>query len=67
MPAGATFTDAFGNVWIAPSGTLGGGTLSSYFFAGPENVAPPPMLAGWAGVYGTYNGQQGWIITFFCA
>jgi hypothetical protein len=67
MPAGATFADGFGNTWLAPSGNLNGGILSSYFFPGPEGIAPPPMLAGWAGDYGTYGGQQGWIIAFYCA
>jgi hypothetical protein len=67
MPVGATFMDTYGNTWLAPSGSLGGGTLSSYFFAGPQSSIPPPMMAGWGGVYGTYSGQAGWIITFFCA
>ncbi|MGA2198483.1 MAG: NHL repeat-containing protein, partial [Nitrososphaerales archaeon] len=66
MPPGATFTDGSGNVWVAPSGSLGGGFWSSYFFAGPPSAIPPPMLQGWAGVYGTYSGQKGWIVTFFC-
>ena len=66
MPPGATFTDMFGHTWVAPSGHLGIGTWSSYFFAGPASVIPAPMLQGGGGVYGTYNGQQGWIITFFC-
>jgi len=65
MPVGATFTDTSGNTWVAPSGNDGLGTWSSYFFAGPESSIPPPMAAGWAGVYGTYDGQQGWIVTFF--
>jgi hypothetical protein len=48
MPVGATFTDTFGNVWLAPSGMLGGGTLSSYFFPGPQSNIPPPMQGGGA-------------------
>ncbi|MDA4134766.1 MAG: hypothetical protein OK441_04280 [Thaumarchaeota archaeon] len=68
MPPGATFTDGDGNVWVAPSGYDGGGGFwSSYFFQGSYLVAPPPMLDGWGGVYGIYNGEQGWIITFYCA
>jgi len=66
MPVGATFTDLSGNVWVAPGGSLGGGTVSSYFFQGPESNVPPPMLEGWGGVYGTYGGETGWIISFFC-
>ena len=67
MPVGATFTDSYGNTWLAPSGNQGASAYwSSYFFVGPASFIPPPMLQGWAGVYGTYNGQQGWIITFFC-
>jgi hypothetical protein len=67
MPTGATFTDTYGNVWVAPSGNQGsGGYWSSYFFAGPANLVPLPMLQGWAGVYGTYNGQKGWVVTFYC-
>ncbi len=67
MPAGATFTDSFGNTWTAPNGNDGGGaTWSSYFFAGAQGSVPAPMQAGWGGDYGTYGGQQGWIITFYC-
>jgi hypothetical protein len=66
MPSGATFTDGHGNTWLAPSGNDGGGRWSSYFFAGSQSAVPPPMLQGWAGDYGTYNGQQGWVITFYC-
>ncbi len=66
MPAGATFSDAYGNTWLAPSGNLGGGTWSSYFFAGTQGAVPAPMQQGWGGSYGTYGGQQGWIITFYC-
>jgi len=66
MPPGATFKDLSGNTWVAPSGSLGVGTWSSYFFLGPQTLIPPPMLMGWAGVYGTYGVQQGWIITFYC-
>lgn len=66
MPLGATFKDTYGNTWVAPSGNLGGGTWSSYFFAGPQASVPPPMQQGWAGDFGTYGGQQGWIITFYC-
>jgi sugar lactone lactonase YvrE len=66
MPVGATFADQYGNVWAAPGGSANGGTYSSYFFPGPPSAVPPPMLQGWGGDYGTYNGQQGWIVTFFC-
>jgi hypothetical protein len=67
MPAGATFTDGYGNRWVAPSGNDGsGGAWSSYFFAGPEGTVPAAMMSGWGGVYGTYNGQSGWIVTFYC-
>ena len=73
MPAGATFTDSYGNTWVAPSGYEGGGTLfdsfgnmTSYFFAGPQSSIPAPMLQGFGGDFGTYNGQQGWIVTDFC-
>ena len=66
MPPGATFTDTYGNTWVAPSGYLGGGFWSSYFFVGQQSVIPPPMLGGWGGVYGTYGGQMGWIVTFYC-
>ena len=37
-----------------------------YFFVGPQSSIPPPMESGWGGVYGSYNGQQGWIVTFYC-
>jgi hypothetical protein len=73
MPKGATFTDSYGNNWVAPSGFEGGSTLfgtfgnmTSYFFAGPQSSVPAPMLQGFGGVFGTYNGQQGWIITDYC-
>ena len=67
MPKGATFTDPYGNTWLAPSGNDGGGGYwSSYFFAGTQNSVPLPMMQGWGGEYGTYGGQQGWIITFYC-
>jgi len=66
MPSGATFTDRYSNTWLAPSGNDGGGRWSSYFFAGSQSAVPQPMLQGWAGDYGTYNGQQGWVITFYC-
>ena len=73
MPPGATFTDAYGNTWVAPSGNQGGstifdsiGNMTSYFFAGPQSSVPAPMLQGFGGVFGTYNGQQGWIITDYC-
>ena len=66
MPPGATFAYG-GHTWVAPAGSDGLGLIwSSYFFQGPASSVPPPMLMGWAGVYGTYSGQQGWIITFFC-
>jgi hypothetical protein len=67
MLAGATFMDGFGNTWVAPGGSANGGTYSSYFFPGLEGNIPPPMLQGWGGTYGTYGGQQGWIISFYCA
>ena len=67
MPVGATFMDTHGNTWVAPGGSLGGGTVQSYFFVGPMSSFPPPMMGGWGGVYGTYGGQMGWIVTFFCA
>jgi hypothetical protein len=44
-----------------------GGILSSCFFPGPQSNIPPPMQPGWGGDYGTFNGQRGWIISFFCA
>lgn len=66
MPVGATFKDNYGHTWVAPSGNLGGGKWSSYFFAGTQTTYPPPMQQGWAGDFGTYNGQQGWVITFYC-
>ncbi|MDA4135598.1 MAG: hypothetical protein OK449_01190 [Thaumarchaeota archaeon] len=66
MPDGATFADLFGNTWVAPSGNVNGGAYSSYFFPGAPSSIPPPMYLGWAGSYGTYNGQQGWIISFYC-
>jgi len=67
MPTAATFTDSVGNVWVAPSGSSPAGSASSYFFQGPMSNVPPPMWNGWGGSYGTYDGQQGWIITFYCA
>lgn len=73
MPAGATFTDQYGNTWVAPSGSDGGGTESdtfgvwvSFFFVGPQTSVPTPMQNGFGGIYGTYDGQQGWIVTDFC-
>ncbi len=66
MPVGATFKDNYGNTWVAPSGKLGGGTWSSYFFPGSQSTYPPPMQQGWGGDYGTYNGQSGWVVTFYC-
>jgi hypothetical protein len=67
MPAGSAFADNYGNTWAAPGGSANGGTYSSYFFQGPESTIPPPMLQGWGGTYGNYGGQQGWIISFYCA
>jgi len=64
---GATFTDQAGNTWTIPGGVINGGTVSSYFFPGPISNVPPPMWQGWGGSYGTYAGQQGWIITFYCS
>lgn len=73
MPPGATYTDLYGNTWVAPSGSEGGGTAldtfgvwASYFFPGPQTSYPLPMQEGFGGMYGTYDGQQGWIITDFC-
>jgi hypothetical protein len=73
MPPGATFTDSYGNTWVAPSGYEGGGTIfrsfgnmTSYFYPGSQSMIPAPMQQGFGGVYGTYGGQQGWIITDFC-
>ncbi len=65
VPVGASYTDAFGNTWLAPGGTIYGVPYTSYFFAGPQSEVPPPMLQGWGGVYGTYDGQQGWIVSFY--
>ena len=66
MPAGATFTYG-SNTFVAPSGSDGaGGHWSSYLFQGAQGAIPQPMMQGWAGVYGTYQGQQGWIVTFYC-
>jgi hypothetical protein len=59
MPVGAKFTDLYGNTWVAPGGSMNGGTYRSYFFASSRSAIPPPMLQGWARDYGTYNGQQG--------
>ena len=67
MPVGATFTYGSGNTWTAPSGSDGQGAVwSSYFFPGPTTSVPAPMQQGWGGDYGTYNGQQGWVVTFYC-
>jgi sugar lactone lactonase YvrE len=66
MPAGATFTDSSGHSWLAPSGNDGGGKWSSYFFSGSKGTIPAPMMQGWGGDYGTYGGQQGWVVTFYC-
>ena len=66
MPLGATFKDTSGHTWLAPSGNQGGGMWSSYFFAGSQTSFPLAMMQGWGGDYGTYNGQGGWVVTFFC-
>ena len=73
MPPGATFTDSYGNIWVAPSGFENTGTvfdsfgnMTSYFFLGNMTSVPFPMLDGFGGVFGTYQGQQGWIITDYC-
>jgi hypothetical protein len=66
MPVGSSFTDGYGNTWTAPGGMINGWAYSSYFFQGSKGAVPSPMLQGWGGDYGTYNGQQGWIITFYC-
>jgi hypothetical protein len=73
MPAGATYTDSYGNTWVAPSGFEGRGLLfdsfgnmSSYFFPGSQSSVPLPMIQGFGGVFGNYDGQQGWIVTDYC-
>lgn len=75
MPPGATFTDQSGRTWVALSGYEGSGpggvfgqigNMTSFFFAGPETNIPAPMMQGFGGVFGTYQGQQGWIITDYC-
>jgi len=73
MPPGATYTDSYGYTWVALSGFQGTGTvfdhfgnMTSFFFPGPESSIPSPMWQGFGGDYGTYDGQQGWIITDFC-
>jgi len=73
VPPGATFTDPSGHTWLAPSGAQGGGAafdtfgvMTSYFFPGSMSSTPAPMLSGFGGVFGTYNGQQGWIVTDYC-
>jgi hypothetical protein len=66
MPYGSTFTDTTGHVWTVPSGNQGLAIWYSYFFLGSQSSTPPPMLAGWSGIYGTYHGQQGWIVSFYC-
>ncbi len=65
MPVGSTFTDAYGNTWLTPGGSAFGNPLQSYFFVGPATLIPSPMQEGWGGVYGTYGGQLGWIVTFY--
>ena len=65
MPVGVNFTDGYGHSWETPGGTVAGDPLVSYFFAGPESNFPPPMMEGWGGIYGTYDGEQGWIVSFF--
>ena len=58
-----------GATFITPSGstfTVPGGSYVTYFFAGLQSSVPGPMAAGWGGVYGTYNGQLGWIVNFNC-
>jgi hypothetical protein len=40
--------------------------MEKLLLSGPESVIPPPMLSGWGGVYGTYGGGMGWVITFYC-
>jgi hypothetical protein len=66
MPYGSSFTDTTGHVWAVPGGNQGLAVWYSYFFVGPQSSTPPPMLAGWSGIYGTYNSQQGWIVSFYC-
>jgi hypothetical protein len=62
LPVGATFTDQNGNTW-----TVQGGNDVTYFFAGTQSSIPPPMQQGSAGEYVTYDGQQGWMVSFYCA
>jgi len=76
MPPGATFTDPYGRTWLAPSGYEGTnpagrfgvtiGNATSFFFPGPQTAIPTPMMQGFGGVFGTYQGQQGWIVTDYC-
>ncbi len=61
MATDATWTSQSGSTFTVP-----GGNYVTYFFAGPQSSVPGPILAGWGGNYGTYNGQLGWIVTFNC-
>jgi hypothetical protein len=64
MPPGTPY-EANGNNWVTPGGSVGGPDISSYFFVDPPTSYPPIMFEGWGGMYGTYGGQQGWIVTFY--
>ena len=66
VPLGATFKDTGGHTWLATGGNQGGVMWSSFSFPGSQNAYPVPMQQGWGGDHGTYNGQQGWIIAFYC-
>ncbi len=46
MPLGATFTDAYGNTWVAPSGNLGGATWSSLLLRRSRVQHPAAHVAG---------------------
>jgi hypothetical protein len=59
VPAGANYTNQYGSAFAAP-----GGSYVTYFFTGPQSDVPPPMQQGSSGVYGAYNGEQGWIVSW---
>jgi hypothetical protein len=60
LAPGTAFTDSYGNTWVAP-----GGSLITYFFVDPPTSFPLAMYEGWGGVYGTCDGQDGWIVTYY--